>query len=64
MGIVFIVMRIGMIFAGFNVFNLFKSLFESEKEEKQFVKLGFTFKIFGILILLFGILETARYLYF
>lgn len=64
MGFVLIGMGIGMILFGFKVFNLFKDVFESDKEEEWFIKFGLTFKIFGIVTLIIGILETIRYLYF
>ncbi len=43
---------------GFKIYNPFKGKNEIEKEEKWYKKFGKLFKIGGVIILIFGIINT------
>jgi len=49
-------------FFGVKVKTLLKGLYESEKEEVQFMKMGIVFKIAGIVAVIFGIISIIKIL--
>jgi len=60
MDIFIVLFGIAIIIFGIKLPKLFNGLFESVKDERQIIKMGFTFKIAGYIVLIGGNFQTKN----